>query len=442
MPNVATPIEVRQIGLALESVRGTAPVAPSSFISLTRDSELAYVSKLIPDPALRGVNARYPSLAGMLSGAGTLKTPARAQNIGEFLKMLFGAPVSTEQTYITISTGVNDALDFVDDVTTVEGVIAAGSYPMGADSSVAGSFCKAIKTAMDAVATGATYTVTFAAGVLTITRSTGTFEFLFATGTHKATSPYAKMGFAAVDTTAAISQTSTVTLYAPFKHAFTQSQIIQLPSYSFYIDRGPFNGGAKDIKVYNLGSMSKLKIASAHDAPVDLEASIFAQQEASYAGAWSPTFSESPVLMFDNVTVKMAGAAPSVPNVASFDCEFNPGMKEYRPLSLQKYAYDMLAAGPFDAMGNMLVFFMDELERAKFLAVTQTSLDFDIKGGAIGVSEQNYALNISLPSVEYEAYPFKESDGFLAASAKWHARYSSSAGYLAYVELINSKSSY
>ena len=443
MSNVATPIEVRQIGLCKESVRGTVPTAPASFLSLTKDSEIDFATKLIEDPALRGVNARFPSFPGLQDAKGPLKTPARAQNIGEFIQMLIGNPVSTEQTYITIVTGTNDALDVLDNATVIEGVLAAGAYPMGSSSAVVGSFCKAIKTALDAVATGgATYTVTFSAGVLTVTRSAATFKFLFGTGTNKAKAPYAPMGFTAADTTAAISQVSTIPLYAPFKHVFTSGQVTQLPSYSFFIDRGAFNGGAKDIKSYNLGSMSKLKFSGSYDGPVEMEASVLAQQEATYAGAWSPVYNESPVLMFNNSVVKLAGSAPSVPNVKSWSVELDPGMKEYRPLSQTQYAQDFLAAGPFNAQGDMVVYFMDEVERAKFLAATQTALEIAITGSLVGSSAQNYTLDVLLPSVEYEAFPFKDQDGFLGASVKWRARYSAASSFVAQAYIINSKSSY
>jgi len=448
MANVATPIEVRQIGIAKESVtRGTAPAAPVNFLSATKDSNIDFATKLIKDPALRGVNAAYPSFPGIQEGKGPFKTPFRAQNAGEFLNMAIGAPVSVEQNYITIVTGTNDTLDLTDNVTIVAGVIAAGSYPMGSDNTVAGSFCKALKTALDAVATGgATYTVAFAAGVLTITRSTATFKFLFGTGTNKAKSPYAAMGFAAADSVAAITQASTVTLYAPFKHTFTTGQITQLPSYAFYIDRGTFNAGAKDIKVYNLGSVQKLKLSGVAGAPVELEASLLAQKEATYGGAWSPAFTgtsaESPVLMFNNVTVKVAGSASSVPNVKSWDIELDPGMVEFRPQAQIQYAYDFLAAGPYMASGSMAVYFMDEVERAKFLAASQTSIEILIAGSAIGATSQLYTLDILLPYVEYEAFPFGEEDKFLGAAIKFNVPYSAVPAFLAQVYLINSRSAY
>ena len=446
MANTATPIEVRQIGFAKEGTRGTAETVPTSFLSLTKDSEIEFTTKLIEDPALRGVNARFPSFPGAQDAKGPIKTPARAQNLGEFLHMTFGAVTSsTAQNYVTVTLSTNDYIDFVVGAgSQVHAQIAAATYVLGASSATAGSYLAAIKTAMEAVAGGATYTITLSSGNMVITQNSSTFVLLGATGTNKAKTALTNMGFALADTTGAIAQTGTLGgVVAPYKHIWTSGQVTQLPSYTFFMDRGAFNAGSKDIKQYNLGCIQKLKFSGSFDGPVELEASMLAQKEAAYGGAWTPVYSESPVLMFNNAVVKFAGSAPTVPNVKSWSVEFDPGVKEYRPLSAQQYAYDFLAAGPFNVSGDIVVYFMDEVERAKFLAVTQTALEFIITGGGVGSSNiQNYTLEKSLPSVEYEAFPFKDEDGFLGATVKWRARYSASATNVATAYLINSKTSY
>ena len=445
MPNVATPTEVRQIALCKEGSRGTAEVTPNAYLSLTKDSDMDFTTKLIENMQIYGLNARLPSFPGQQGAKGSFKTPVRAQNVGEFINMCFGpAASSTVQNYVTVVLNTNDFIDFtVGAGSQVHAQIAPGVYPLGATSADVGSYLKAVKTAMELAAGGSTYTNTLSSGNMVITQNASTFVINGATGTNKAKTALTNMGFALVDTTGAIAQTGTLGgVIAPYKHTFTTGQYTQLPSYTFYIDRGAFNAGVKDIKQYNLGCLEKLKFSGANDQPVEMDATLVAQKEAAFPGVWTPAYSESSVLMFNNSTVKVAGAASSVPNVKNWSVEFDPSVKEYSPLSQTQYPLDFLAAGPFLASGDMTVYFMDEVERAKFLAVTQTSLEFLIAGGAVGNSSSNYTLDVLLPSVEYEAFPFKDEDGFLGASVKWRARYSATSAFVAQAYIINSKTSY
>ena len=444
MPNVAVPIEVRQIGFAKEGTRATAESVPTSFISLTKDSEIEFATKLIEDPALRGVNARFPSFAGPQDAKGALKTPARAQNIGEFLQMILGSPVSTEQASFVVTTGVNDTMDFDIGAGALSFTLAAGTYLAGQTQADAGSLCALLYAGFHGADAVSTYTVSYSrsTGLFTITSNAATFDLKFLTGSHTAKTVAPLIGFAVADKTGAQTYTGTVVQTPPFKHVFTSGQVTQLPSYTFFIDRGAFNAGAKDIKQYNLGSLSKLKFNSSFDTPVELEGTVMAQKEAAYGGAWTPVFHESPVLMFNNSTVKLAGSASAVPNVKSWSCELDPKLVEYRPLSQQQYAYDFLAAGPYDAQGDMVVYFMDEVERAKFLAATQSSLEILIEGSVVAGGTVKYTLDLLLPSIEYEAFPFKDQDGFLGAAVKWRARYSTGSAFVAQCYFINSKVSY
>lgn len=439
--SVANPIEVRQLALAKESVRGTVPAAPTSFLSVTKDSEIDFKTKLIEDPALRGVNARFPSFAGIQETAGSLKTPVRAQNIGEFLHMAFGNATSdVEQASFVVVTGTNDTIDFNIGGGNLVATVAAGTYIAGTNQATALSLCKAIYDAIVAAEAVGVYTVSFSVvtGLFTLTRTAGTFQLRFLTGPNTAKTIASLIGFTVTDQTGALTYTGTIVQTPPFKHLFTQGQVTQLPSYSFYLHRG-INVARKQ---YNIGSVSKLKFSGTQEGPVDMDAMILAQKEADYAGAWSPVYSESPVLMFSDTTVEIAGYAPTVPNVKSWDCEFDPGTKEYRPLSQTRFAQDILAAGPFMAQGSMVVYFMDEVERAKFLAATQTSLEFIATGSLVAGGTVKYTLDLLLPSVEYEAFPFGDEDGFLGAKVKWRARYSTGSATLATAYVINSKVSY
>lgn len=433
MTAVATITEIRQLALASEGTRGTLAAAPSRFLSADKDSNLDYTRKVLPDPALRGYAAQFPGFAGMTGAKGMFKSPVRVTNVCEMLKMLLGAPTSVEQASFVVTTGVNDAIDFKEGSgLELHATIAAGTYPMGASSADAGSLCAAIRTAMDG-ATGATltYTVTYVASTrkLTITASSSTVTLLFATGTNHTTSAASLLGFTAADTSAALAVTSDgTTAHSVWKHTFTQGQTIQLPSYSFFINRGFTDASGNKVKAYNLGQVEKIKFSGKDDATVDIEASLLAQQEATSAVAWSPSFVESDALLFSGTTVKMAGSAPSVPNVTEWSIDLDAGLKPYRPLSQAAYPQDFLAAGPFKGSGDMTVYFMDEVERQKFLNKTLTSLEFLCEGPVAAGGTAKQTLDISLPAVDYEAYPFGDIGGYLGAKVKYSARGSIVAG--------------
>jgi hypothetical protein len=435
---VATPIEKRQVGLALESVRGTVPTAPTKFLSLTKDSNLDFATKLLADPAIRGYGSQFASFAGAQEAKGPLKAPVRASDIPYLLKMLLGAPTSSvEQASYVVTTGVNDKIDFNIGASQLHATVAAGTYVAGQTQADNPSLCKAIYDAIVAAEAVGTYTVSYSrtTGLFTITRSAGTFQIVWNTGTNKATSIASLIGFStAADSTGALTYSSSTAAWAAWKHIFTQSLITQLPSYSFFINRGMNDLSGNPTKSYNLGTLAKLKLSGKDDAPVSYEASLMAQQEATYAGAWSPSYVETPVLMFSGTTVKVAGSAPAVPNIKDWSLDMEPGIKAYRPLSQTQYPNDFLATGPFKLSGDLGVYFMDEAERAKFVSDTITSLEFLCQGAVINNGTIKNTLDLSLPAVEYHAFPFGDEDGFLGAKGKFSGVGSIAAG--AYVPLV------
>jgi hypothetical protein len=434
--SVATITEIRQLALASEGgSRGTLAAAASRYLSATKDSNIDFTTKLLADPALRGYNAQFASFAGAQEGKGPFKTPVRTSSICEMMKMLLGSPTaSVEQASFVVTLNVNDTIDWIGAVTTYAASVAAGTYLAGQTQADAGTLCALLYTAMhtqDATISGVSYTRS--TGLFTITRTSGIFTLLLASGTNHAKSIGVLLGFAAtlaalVDLTSADTYTTTIQQTPPFKYTFVQSQIAQLPSYSFFINRGFTDASGNTVKGYNLGQVAKMKFSGKDDAPVEMEASLMAQLEATSAISWTPNYFESPVLMFNGTTVKVAGAASAVPNVPEWSIDLDPGLKAYRPLSQQQYPFDFLAPGPFKASGDMQVYFMTEAERNKFINDTLTSLEFLCTGALTGGGTVKDTLDISLPNVEYDAYPFGDEGSYLGAKVKYKAVGAFSAG--------------
>lgn len=88
--------ESRRLGLKKEAVRGTAEATADTWRAITADSELEYVLALIDDEAKRGISARFPAHPGVKTGTGTIKFPVRASELGEFVQMHAGAPVTVD----------------------------------------------------------------------------------------------------------------------------------------------------------------------------------------------------------------------------------------------------------------------------------------------------------------------------------------------------------
>lgn len=92
---------LKRLGLQKEATRGTVETTPTVFLSVLSESELGYGLQVLPDDALRGTKAKWPSIAGIKDGEGSIKFLVRAQNIGEFLQMLLGNPTSAQQAATT-----------------------------------------------------------------------------------------------------------------------------------------------------------------------------------------------------------------------------------------------------------------------------------------------------------------------------------------------------
>lgn len=113
---------------------------------------------------------------------------------------------------VTISAGVNDAIDFDEGGSELGATIAPGTYRWGASDAEAGTLCAAIKTALEAAGAG-TYRVTFDydAKVPTIAQTAGpspaAFGLHWASGARAGSSAAAALGYGS-DNSGALSYTA------------------------------------------------------------------------------------------------------------------------------------------------------------------------------------------------------------------------------------------
>lgn len=422
-------------GFAKETNRLTAEAAPTTWVSVDKGSELEQKLEHIEDNGMRGVKAAHSPHAGVKVVDGKAGNPLRVRDISYFLNMILGDPATVEQSVVTVSLGVNDAINFTEDGGLEKAAtIAAASYPIGASSATAGSFCAAVKAALEAAGDG-TYTVAYDSSTrkFTITKDAGVFVILWNTGGNKAATARALLGFNDADTSSAIAQTSDVVVSnRTFKHSFSLPSGIQPPTYTVFVDRGI------SVKKYNGVASRKFSLKATQNGLIMHESDLLGLDEAagsigspSYVGEGSP-------LGFMHATVKIGGVAST--DVKEWTLSFDSGAFAKRVMSGSQVAADVLAPNQLKVEGSILIYFEDETERAKFLANTSNTLQFLIEGSTIAGSVKE-TFDAQLAKIHYKAYPYGESDNMFAAQANFEAAYDEDTGEFLSVDLINKLSS-
>ena len=434
--------QLRSAGLAKEVTVGTLVTPPTEFIPyVPPDSFIPQIQLLevqsvysIPDK-IRQASQGPGEVKGM-----KLKWFGSPENIGNLLMGTFGTDTLAESASYVITTGVNDKIDFKENGgSQLHATIAAGTYAMGSSSSVNGSLCKAIKTALEAAAgAGLTYTVTFNSGTskVTITASSTTVQILWLTGTNQATAAYAVLGFSHADTSAALAVTSdSTTATQAWSHTFTRLSAAQLPTYSWWFDKG-----AKYQQF--LGCMvNKLEL--------NIKAKEFLTMDTEWVGlayddngsSQSPSYNALKPFKFDNCVVNIDGS--QVNNYDNVKITFDNMAKADHVLKGSIWAGKVYSEG-FEVTVSLDFFVEDATQYAKFLAGTTCALNFvlthnsDVTGAYTGTKNK---LTIDIPTAMYSVASYPNVPGVLKIAFTARGIYTTSSTKTASVALINSASS-
>lgn len=98
-------VDRKQFGLKKEASRGTAETAPSRFLFVGRDAELAYGLEHVENDRIAGVVAgEFAPEAGRKVGTGKIPMDLEAQTIGEILYSLLGNVVTAQDGATTAYT--------------------------------------------------------------------------------------------------------------------------------------------------------------------------------------------------------------------------------------------------------------------------------------------------------------------------------------------------
>lgn len=430
------PNRAKYIAIAKEGTRGTENTTPTIYLPVTDDSNLDYKLNLLPDGLNRGIQAQFAPAAGRLDGTGKLAGKVEAGTIGDIIYALLGTQTQTEQSVITISDS-NKYLDFNIGGSELTATIATGSYPIGTVQTGAGTLCKAIYDAIVAAEATGTYTVTYSrtTRLFTVTRSAGTLELMWATGTHGSggtdTHVGTTLGYSdTADDTGALSYAGDSQVTFSMKHAFTRGTDIQLPTYSVHFARGV------STKAYLMSAVKMLTLDMPNDAEMMWDADMLFKSEGTSSASLSPSWSDPVPLVFNQAGITL-DAVSNTTDIGNLQLVIDNGSAPLKLLNGSQQCADILALGPLLISGSMIVYFTSETQRAKFLANTAVALEITVTGSLIGGAVYN-KLVITLPEIHYNAFDYGNQDGVLAAACTFNAFYKPTSTKAIEIDLYNS----
>jgi len=229
--------------------------------------------------------------------------------------------------------------------------------------------------------------------------------------------------------------TTTTPTTGAYSHAFQRDpSLIQLPSYTLAMQRGI------SAKAYNLACVKSLGLSGAVDGKVKADVDFLFQTEVAYTTPTTPSWVDPTPFMFYQSVIKLAGT--SNVDVKDWTLTIDNQSMAQRTLNQSQDIRDVKSVGKMLVSGGFNIYMEDEVERAKFLANTSSSLEIIMTGAPIGSTGINASLDILLPSIHYTAFPFGNLDGIVGCAVAFNAYYNLSTGRSMLITLVNGEATY
>ena len=229
--------------------------------------------------------------------------------------------------------------------------------------------------------------------------------------------------------------TTTTPTTGVYSHAFQRDpSSISLPSYTIAVQRGI------SAKAYNLSCVKTIALNGAVDGKVKGDIDYIFQTENSNPTPTTPTWASPTPFMFFQSAIKLAGSPSTV--VKDWSLTIDNQSFAQRTLNQSQDIKDILAIGKILISGGFNIYMEDEVERAKFLANTASSLQVTMTGAEIGSSGVHNVLDILIPEIHYTAYPFGNLDGLIGCAVAFNAYYNIASGKSMLITLVNSEVGY
>lgn len=216
-----------------------------------------------------------------------------------------------------------------------------------------------------------------------------------------------------------------------YLHTFTRSGILP-PAYTFFMDR------SLGVLKYNRGCVKAINLKGSVDGLIEVDADVLFQTEAS-GSIGSPSFPTQRYQSFQNVDFKIAGSSNT--NVKEWELKIDNGAKALRTLAGSQDLSDIVAPDLLSIKGSFLIYFANTTERDKFVANTAVALRM-LSVGATIASTYKYTVDINVYEAHYDAFPYGEDQGLLAAKASFEGFYSSSDSKAIDVAITNTDTAY
>ena len=198
-----------------------------------------------------------------------------------------------------------------------------------------------------------------------------------------------------------------------FQHNFTRLNALQMPSFSYFVDRG------LSVKRYPLSVIKKLVFKGTVNGKAQVDADLLFKTEEAVA-SFAPSYGIPKPLMFFQTDFKVEGVSDI--NVKSWSVSIDNNSEVLRSYNLSRDARDIVTKKPFEIDGSFELFFESETQRAKFLAGTAAALNIILTGDILQ-GTQKAKLELSMQEVKYSAYPFGNVDDLLGAAVAFHAEF-------------------
>jgi hypothetical protein len=399
-------------GLAKESIVGTLVTPPTEFLPLIAPDSFSEAIELLESKGIR--QAPY-AVAKVVQGPATLKSgkvkvEMEPENCGNLIMGAFGTDTLAEVASFVVSSGVNDNIDFKEDSgSQVHATLTAGTYIAGTTSGTAGTLCALIKTQMQAVGTG-TYTVTYSDTTKKFTIAASgavtNVQILWATGTNTGTSAKTLLGFTNVDTSSATSVTSNSTTQVPlFGHTFTRLAAAQLPTYSWW-----FQKGAKYFQFAGcMNNKTQISIKTKDMVVLDTDWTALTYDDSG--SSQSATYSALKPFVFNQAVVSLDGS--QVNDFADITVTLDNMVEADHALAATIYPSKIVSKGMKTTV-NMTLYLENTTQWNKFLAGTSVHLNIVITSGeTLTGSASAYSFAIDIPVMNYATAVLNIENGIL-----------------------------
>jgi len=405
------------LGFKTESGWGTA-VTPDKFVEIT-DGDITKEIDQLHSEAINGIYMDDDEFSqGIIRASGSFEFEMRYEGAEVILYHAMGGVSSAETASFTVGVS-NNKIDFNIGAGALVATVASSTYVMGATQATASSLCKAIYDAIVAAENTGTYTVSFSTttNMMTITRSAGTFQILWKTGTNTVTCIAALIGFStAADSTSALTYTSSTAVVPVYTHTFTMADALPT-GITFELDED------YDAKTLKGGKIDKLALSLEPGGFMKCKLDVLGK-DVTYAAATSATLSTSAIMLFSQAVVQYNAGTISV---KSFELELNNNLDKEREYLGSSYIAQPQRSKKIEVTGKLELEFDAETQYDDFVAGTAREIILTVTGGSIK-SGHTYTLTLTMSKCRVNSASRKfNGEGIITAELGFKAYATSSS---------------